>query len=78
MLKNSFQNQESPLASGRQGPRVTKGEEGEVSLFCRFPAGRLYVDMPPGGLGAKKKQGSGRSPEILMVHWPFGLSHEAS
>ena len=28
-------------------------------------------------LGAKKKQGSGRSPEILMVHWPFGLKYKA-
>ena len=30
-----------------------------------------------GPLGAKKKQGSGRSPEILMVHWPFGLKYKA-
>ena len=33
--------------------------------------------IAPGGLGAKKKQGSGRSPEILLVHWPFGLKCKA-
>ena len=33
--------------------------------------------IAPGGLGAKKKQGSGRSPEIVTVLWPFGLKYKA-
>ena len=33
--------------------------------------------IAPGGLGAKNKQGLGRSPEILMVHWPFELKNKA-
>ena len=28
--------------------------------------------IAPGGLGAKKKGSSGRSPEILTPYWPFG------
>ena len=62
---------ESPVVSGLSPPRLGGG----ASKISRIQAGHLYVDMPP--VGAKKQQGSGRSPEILMVHWPFGLKFQA-
>ena len=74
MLKNSLQNQESPLVSGPRGAKDTKGEGFRLHFFS--DSGWTFI-CRYGPLGAKKKQGSGRSPEILVVHWPFGFKYKA-
>ena len=62
------------MVSAPQGPREPKVRGGG---FTFLPDSGWTFICRYGPLGAKKKQGSGRSPEILMVHWPFGLKYKA-
>ena len=62
------------IPSGIWPPKGRNFESGGVPLFGQVRLISLYMYGP---FGAKKKQGSGRSPEILMVHWPFGLKFQA-
>ena len=65
------------MVSGPREAKVTK-VRGGVCKISQIPASRLYVDGP---LGAKKKQGSGRSPEILTpnrhAQWISAITYGA-
>ena len=48
-----------------------------ITLFSKASTLVVVVTLAASVVWVKKKQGSGRSPEILMLHWPFGLKYKA-
>ena len=74
MLKNSLQNQESPLVSGPGKPRAPKVKGGGFELFPGFRLDIYILICPPwgeekAGFGAQPRDFHGTLALWAQVHW---------